>query len=65
MGMPLVTRLRYIRAVDPDELTAFLGRLGFRVQIYSMVHDGKAWFLWFVPPDDREEDTPNVDLESV
>jgi hypothetical protein len=64
MGAPLVTRLRYIRAVDPDELTAFVGRLKHRIQIYSMVHDGTAWFLWFVPPDDREEDTPNVDLEA-
>lgn len=63
MSSPLVTRLRYVRAKDPDELTAFLGRLPYRVQIYSMVHDGSAWFLWFVPADDYEGDVPNIDLE--
>lgn len=64
MSGPLYTRLRYIRSKDPDQLTAFLGRLQYRVQIYGApVWDGQAWTLWFVPPDDKPEEVPNIDLE--
>lgn len=60
---PLVTRLRFARSKDPEMLTAFLGRLTMRVQIYSIAHDGKKWVLWFVPPDDIAKDVKNVDLD--
>ena len=64
MSTPVYTRLRYIKAKDPDELTAFLGRLPYRVQMYGPpVKDGEQWVLWFVPPDNLEEDVPNVDLD--
>ncbi len=65
MAVQLSTRLRYIRGVTPDELTEFVELLPYRVQIYSMSHDGTAWFLWFVPPDDIAEVQPNLDLETV
>lgn len=60
---PLVTRLRFIKAKRPEDLTIFLASLKFRVQIYgNPVWDGKAWFLWVVPPDDEKIDLKNVDL---
>lgn len=67
MATPLQTRLRYVKGNDPDQLTAFLGRLRYRVQIYSIAHDGSAWFVWYVPPDDLPdgEIMGSVDLEDL
>lgn len=60
---PITTRLRFIQAKTPSELTAFLDRLGYRVQIYGApVWDGKRWTLWVVPPDDVRKDLRNVKL---
>lgn len=63
MGMPTTTRLRFIQAKTPEELTAFLGKLPMRVQIYGApVWDGKRWTLWVVPPDDVGRDLKSVRL---
>lgn len=67
MSAPLTTRLRFVKGTDPDQLTAFLGRLQYRVQIYSIAHDGNAWLVWYVPPDDLADTAimGNVDLEDL
>ena len=65
MSKPLQTRLRYITAKSPDAITAFLSRLKFRVQIYEIVWDGKAWFCWVVPPDDSDIELNNTDLRDL
>lgn len=65
MTTPTYTRLRYIRAAAADTLSEFVGRLPYRIQIYSLVWEGSAWFLWYVPPDDHGEVQPNIDLETL
>lgn len=63
MAKPQSTRLRFISSKQPGSITQFLSKLKFRVQIYDMVHDGKKWFCWFVPPDDLTIDIDNVELD--
>lgn len=65
MATPTTTRLRYIRSASADELSEFVGRLPYRVQVYSLAWDGSAWFLWYVPPDDQSEVQPNLNLEDL
>lgn len=58
------TRLRYIKAKDPNLIVEFLNRLGVRVRVYgSPQWNGKSWFCWFVP-DDRGADIKSVDLDA-
>jgi hypothetical protein len=61
---PIYTRLSYAKAKDPDAFRLWLKTIAVRVQIYSMAHDGKFWFLWFVP-DDNGPDIQSVDLTGV
>ncbi len=64
MSRPITTRLRFVNAKTQEDLTGFLDRLGFRVQIYGApVWDGKTWTLWFVPPDDIAKDVKSVRLK--
>ena len=61
--VPQTTRLRFVSAKDPTQITVFLSKIKFRVQIYDIVHDGEKWFCWFVPPDDAMIDIDNIDLD--
>lgn len=63
--MPQKTRLRFVSSKDPGIITLFFKTLAFRVQIYDIVHDGKKWFCWFVPPDEITKDVDSVDLDAV
>ena len=63
--MPQTTRLRFVSSKDPSNITLFFKALKFRVQIYDIVHDGKQWFCWFVPPDDVQKDVDSVDLDTI
>jgi hypothetical protein len=63
MSIPTTTRLRYVSAKKPDELSVYLRNLRFRVQIYGApVWDGKRWTLWFVLPDDINVELGNATL---
>ena len=62
-NIPVTTRLRYVRAMDPDQIVQFFNELQIRVQIYgSPVFDGKKWICWFVPPDDVGIDVKPTEL---
>jgi hypothetical protein len=61
VAIPPTTRLRFVQAKTPEELTKFLGRIRMRVQIYGApVWDGDRWTLWFVPPDIAEKDVKSM-----
>lgn len=62
---PLQTRLRYVRSIDANEISEFVNRLPYRIEVKQMVWGGDAWFLWYVPPDDQADVQPNVDLENL
>ena len=59
---PQITRLRWVRARNPETLEQFLRDLGARVQIYQIVFQGGKWYLWFVP-DDFKMDVRSGDLD--
>lgn len=62
----LVTRLRFISSRDPEALTAFVSRIGRRIQIYGapQYHPKEnLWYLWFVPGDGDKWTPDNVRLE--
>ncbi len=63
MGIqPDFTRLRFVTAKDPQDLSKFLMLLGKRVEIKGApVWDGKKWILWFIP-DDQKDDVQSVNL---
>ena len=61
VGLPRNTRLRFVRAREPEQLQAFCAKQKSRIQIYSIAFDGKAWVMWFVP-DDSKEDIKSLDL---
>lgn len=64
-NIPKYTRLRFAKSRSPELLSAYLQRLGRRVQVYGApVWNGKAWFLWFVP-DDRGADIKSIDLDDL
>lgn len=55
------TRLRYISSPSPEGLVAVLNNLPFKVELKSIVPQGKRWFCWFVIPDSIE----HKDLEKA
>lgn len=64
MELPKETRLRYVYSKDPSKFELWLQALGSRVQIYNMVWNGKAWYLWFVP-NDKGADVKSFNLDEV
>ena len=65
------TRLRFVAGSSPEELAAFIQRLKFKVEIKSIVPQGKMWFCWFVLPDNisnKEADEvkmPSLNLDEI
>lgn len=49
--LPSTTRLRYVQAASPDDITKFCDLLGKRIEIKAVLKDGPNWVLWFVPDD--------------
>lgn len=47
------TRLKFVSSPNPEDLEAWTASQDFRIEIKAITHDGKAWFLWFVPDDKR------------
>jgi hypothetical protein len=49
------TRLRFIQADTPEDISQTVSALAFKVEIKGApVLDGKRWVLWFVIPDEQE-----------
>jgi hypothetical protein len=69
------TRLRFVASLSPERLAAFFNQLPFKVEIKSVVPQGKRWYCWFVLPDNIESqelsknntkglvDIPSIELE--
>lgn len=53
--LPSTTRLRYVQASNPDDLTTFCDLLGKRIEIKSVQSVGGSWFLWFIPADNGSD----------
>jgi hypothetical protein len=54
MGEIRSTRLRYIRSKNPSDLEQAIERLPFKIEIKSILFDGKKWTVWFNLPDNAE-----------
>lgn len=54
MGKVAHTKLRFIRAKNPELLMGYVTALPYKVEIKSIVHDGQKWVLWFNLPDDLD-----------
>jgi hypothetical protein len=65
MARQLSTRLRYASGSSPEELEAIFNSLPFKVEIKSVVKDGKNWVCWFVLPDIVSHETYNGMLKTL
>lgn len=52
----LSTRLRFVSGADPSVLDAIINNLGFKVEIKSIAFAKTEWFIWFVLPDNIEDE---------
>lgn len=41
------TRLRFISSKDKGLITAFIGKLPFKIEIKEIVKDKNKWFVWY------------------
>lgn len=65
MARILSTRLRFASGSSPEELEAIFNSLPFKVEIKSVVKDGKKWVCWFVLPDNVSHETYNGMLKTL
>lgn len=56
------TRLRYVSSKNLDNISKYFDTIKRRVQIYSIIYDGKKHICWFVPGD-GDADIPSKDLD--
>lgn len=54
------TVLRFIKANNPDSLTEAIGALPFKVEIKSIVKDGKEWTCFFTLSDEKYKVTNSL-----
>lgn len=56
------TRLRYLSAKTPEEISISISRLPFKVELKSLQFNGSRWVVWFVLPEEEGIDFVNLDL---
>jgi hypothetical protein len=62
--LPQTTRLRYIKAKNPDDVTKFCDLLSKRIEVKTVYAEGSYVFLWFVP-DDKGQDLPSGEIKII
>jgi hypothetical protein len=62
--LPQTTRLRYIKAKSPDDVTKFCDLLSKRIEVKTVYAEGGYVFLWFVP-DDKLSDVPSGEIKII
>lgn len=62
--LPQTTRLRYIKAKSPDDVTKFCDLLSKRIEVKTVYAEGGYIYLWFVP-DDKGQDIPSGEIKIV
>ena len=56
------TRLRFISSNKREDISMFISRLPFKIEIKSIVQDKNKSIVWFVIPDEIK-DFKNIDLD--
>lgn len=59
------TRLRNVRSKDLDLLSDWVINLPFKVELKSLVWNGKQFCQTYVTPDNAPLDFPNLNLDEI